>query len=100
MDTKSNCTISEHVPCDNGEVCLCGYFRKAKSDEFAKYIRDKVGDFYNFKQDVKQIVIEDVPHQYQDRLLELLSDNLTHERHLELIIPPNADRTGDRGLIK
>lgn len=72
MITDFKCTIAEHVPEVNNEVCECGYFRKAGSDEYARYVRDKVSDFANFKKDVMQIVIEDVPHEYQGRLLEIV----------------------------
>lgn len=30
INMKQTCTISEHIPTDNGTKCRCGYFRKAK----------------------------------------------------------------------
>lgn len=68
----NNCKIDNHIPTENGEVCECGYFRKCNSMQYAKYVRDTVSDFRNFKNDLLSIVIEDVPHQYQERLLNEL----------------------------
>ena len=71
VGVDKTCTIAEHIPSEEGEVCECGYFRKSKGYDYCRYVRDKVSDFRNFKDDLKQIVIEDVPHQYQERLLDL-----------------------------
>jgi hypothetical protein len=70
---KNTCKIAEHIPREDGLFCECGYFKKVNGgDEYMKYVRDTVSDFRNFKNDVIKVVIEDVPHQYQDRLLILL----------------------------
>lgn len=70
---KTQCKIDSHIPQENGEFCECCYFRKSKHGlEEWKFLRDTVSNFRNFKNDVKTIVIEDIPHAYQDRLLEIL----------------------------
>lgn len=72
MKETIKCTIAEHIPSEEGEVCECGYFMKIKSDDYCRYVRDKVSDFRNFKRDVERVTIEDVPHQFQSRLLDLV----------------------------
>lgn len=69
---KETCKIDLHIPREDGLYCECGYFKKVKGGwEYMKYVRDTVSDFRNFKNDLRQIIIEDVPHQYQQRLLDL-----------------------------
>lgn len=70
---KTNCKIDSHVPTEAGDICECAYFvKRVKDMDYYKHVRDTVSNFRNFKNDIKQVVIEDVPHQYQERILELL----------------------------
>ena len=76
---KIQCKIAEHIPTEDGLACECGYFlQNRKGDDYAKHVRDTVSNFTNYKKDLLQIVIEDVPLQYQDRLIKALDIKTKH----------------------
>lgn len=73
------CKIDAHIPTEDGLACECGYFIKnRKGKDYIKHIRDTVSNFHNYKTDLIQIVTEDVPFEYQSRLLKALDVNTKH----------------------
>ena len=70
---KTDCKIDSHIPDEYGGICECGYFKQSNfTKERIKFIRDTVSNFMNFKKDLIQIVLEDVPLYAQKRLLDEL----------------------------
>lgn len=90
------CKIDSHLPTEDGLACECGYFiQNRKGDEYIKQVRDTISNFMNFKKDLIQIVLEDVPHEHQERLLKALDIKTNHNWENIRVIPPNATRHGE-----
>jgi hypothetical protein len=76
---KLTCKIDSHIPTEDGLACECGYFlQNRRGDDYIKHVRDTVSNFANYKKDLLQIVVEDVPHEHQTRLLVALDVNTKH----------------------